>query len=462
MNRTVMEAVGGQAKNRPTCSQLGGCRPPPSSSRLLDLPENEMRGNEMKGRLLLSAFVLTVVGAVAGLSQAAPGQLRGAGGTDFASFSWTEVRPSTPPGPASWAPRAGLQAVELRDSVFVMGGRTPLPPVTIPGLPFPVPVSTIWQDVWRSGDRGATWSQVTPGASWPARAYFQAVTKGGEMFVLGGQNFKAGPGAGCTPPAVSCSDFFNDVWSSRDGADWKLLTPNAGWQVRAGLSAIVHRGAIYVLGGSQNDDASTVPGAPPSRIYFNDVWKSKDGRRWTRVVERAPWKARAGAVLVEKEGWIYLLGGEEGFTCSDPTKPCPPYFNDVWRSRDGAKWERVTPAADWSPRPGHQCAVLLDRFVCFGGFGLPPFGNPLGPPSNPMDIWESKDGDAWTLVAGSPWNATQPLDVKYDFDVLVLKGGRGGKRPSIYTFGGDRETFDFLDPGNYLRVDNDVWRFGPS
>ena len=215
---------------------------------------------------------------MAGLSQAASGQARGGGATDFGSYDWTVVKPNTPPGPSSWAARAGLQAVELRNSVFVMGGRTPLEPLALPGLPFPIPLSIIWQDVWRSDDRGATWAQVTPSAGWPARAYFQAVTKGGEMFVLGGQNFKAGPGAGCAPGQPSCSDFFNDVWSSRDGTDWKQLTPHAGWETRAGLSAIVHRGQIYVLGGSQNDDASTVPGAPPSRKYFNDVWKSKDGR----------------------------------------------------------------------------------------------------------------------------------------------------------------------------------------
>ena len=45
-------------------------------------------------------------------------------------------------------------------------------------------------------------------------------------------------------------------------------------------------------------------------------------------------------------------------------------------------------------------------------------------------------------------------NVKYDFDALVVGGGR------VLTFGGDRETFDFADPENYLRVDNDVWSFG--
>ena len=414
-------------------------------------------------RMLLCAAVLTAVGALAGLSQAASGQARGGGATEFGSYDWTVVKPNTPPGPSSWAARAGLQAVELRNSVFVMGGRTPLEPLALPGLPFPIPLSIIWQDVWRSDDRGATWAQVTPSAGWPARAYFQAVTQGRRDVRARRPELQGRAGRRVRTGAAFLLGLLQRrvVEPGRHRLDSSSPRTRAGRQ-RAGLSAIVHRGQIYVLGGSQNDDASTVPGAPPSRKYFNDVWKSKDGRSWTRVVEHAPWTARAGAVLVEKNGWIYLLGGEEGFTCGDPTKPCPPYFNDVWRSRDGADWERVTEHAGWSPRPGHQCAVLLNRFVCFGGFGLPPGGNPLGPPSNPMDIWESKDGATWTLVPGSPWNATQPLDVKYDFDVLVLEGGKGGERPSIYTFGGDRETFNFLDPVNYLNVDNDVWRFGPG
>jgi len=29
----------------------------------------------------------------------------------------------------------------------------------------------------------------------------------------------------------------------------------------------------------------------------------------------------------------------------------------------------------------------------------------------------------------------------------------------IFSFGGDRETFNFFDPFNHLNVDNDVWKF---
>jgi N-acetylneuraminic acid mutarotase len=224
------------------------------------------------------------------------------------------------------------------------------------------------------------------------------------------------------------------------------MTLDAPWAGRAGLSAAVLDGDLYVFGGSRNDDDAVI-GGPPAREYFNDVWRSRDsGRTWTKVAD-APWSPRAGAATVVKDGAIYLLGGEVGFLCQ-PFPGCQlPYFNDVWRTTDGATWTLVTDAAGWSPRPGHKCEVLRGRIVCFGGFGLP---------TNPMDVWASVDGRRWQQLAGTPWNATSPDEVKYDFDTAVLTGGGSG--PAIATFGGDRETFAFGDPTNYLRVDNDVWQ----
>ncbi len=377
---------------------------------------------------------------------------------------WTEVNPD-----AEWAPRAGLQVVELHNTFFLMGGRTPIDPAVLP-LPG---ASVIWGDVWRSRDLGRSWQnlveQGTPG-HWPARAYFQAVTKGSAMYVLGGQNFNAipnpgceflPPGVPCDPPLVPVSEFFNDVWRSWNGRDWTCLTTNTAWHGRAGLSSVVFKDEIFVLGGSFNDDSSIV-GGPPARVYFNDVWKSRDGANWVPVTTNAPWAPRAGAAVVAKGGYIYLLGGEDGFLC-DTNRPdrCPPYFNDVWRTRDGANWELVTAAADWSPRPGHQAVVLANNIYLFGGFGLSSYPADPFKPANPMDLWVSRNGDDWRLISNSPWNATSPEEIKYDFKALAVTGGRGGLRPSIFTFGGDRETFNFQDPTNYLRVDNDVWRYSP-
>ena len=378
---------------------------------------------------------------------------------DFSTYEWTLTNPS-----ARWEPRAGLQVVKQGKRLYLMGGRTPLNPAEEPVLG----ASIIWGDVWASDDLGETWEPILftdDEDHWPARAYFQAVTKGRYMYVLGGQNFnlvenECPPFVSECPPFVPSSDFFNDVWRSRDGVNWRRMTGAAGWAGRAGLSAIVHRGAIYVMGGSFNDDSSIVDGQP-EREYFNDVWKSYDGARWIQVTDEAPWAPRAGAVVVSKNGYMYLIGGEDGFTCDSGGERCPPYYNDVWRSRNGRKWELVTEAAPWPARPGHQAVVAFNQIVLLGGFGLSP--DPTDPfaPANPMDIWVSRNGKHWKQVSDSPWNAVGPEDIKYDFDALVVQGSGRGWRPSILTFGGDRETFNFFDPFNYLNVDNDVWRFAP-
>ena len=371
---------------------------------------------------------------------------------EFSDYQWDVVNSS-----AAWTPRAGLQVVELNDQFYLMGGRTPLNPVDVPVFG----ASNLWGDVWKSDDRGASWQEIlaTDNAGhWSARAYFQSVTKGDEMYVLGGQNFNIidNP-APFGPPQIPSSEFFNDVWSSSDGINWTAKTMDSGWAGRAGLSSIVFRDEIYVLGGSTNDDAAIFGPQGPPRIYFNDVWKSSnDGADWQQVTDAAPWMPRAGAAVVVKDDFIYLLGGEDGFTC-DSGPRCPPYFNDVWRTQDGESWELVTESAGWPARPGHQAVLLEDEIVVFGGFGLSV--DPTDPfkPANPMDMWSSPNGVTWEMLEQESWNASSPGDVKYDFDALVASTADG--QDAIYSFGGDRETFNPVDPVNYLNVDNDVWSF---
>jgi hypothetical protein len=44
-------------------------------------------------------------------------------------------------------------------------------------------------------------------------------------------------------------------------------------------------------------------------------------------------------------------------------------------------------------------------------------------------------------------------------DVIVTDADSLDPAPAIFTFGGDRETFDFDDPENYLRIDDEIWKF---
>ncbi len=362
---------------------------------------------------------------------------------------------------APWGGRAGVEAVSLDGSFYLLGGRTPNRFTPFPDGPIPGD-STIWGDVWRSDDSGANWTEVEPTAGrprWPARSYHEVVVQGTRMVLLGGQNFilEPNPACGgsffCFPRFLSRSEFFNDVWASTDGSHWEQLTASAPWEGRAGLSAAVLGDEIYVLGGSVNDDPGIV-GGPPTRQLFNDVWKSADGVNWELLTASAPWAPRAGAAVVVKDGYLYLLGGEFAFQGNPP-----PYFNDVWRTRDGVDWELVTPSAGWSPRPGHTCDELDGAIVCFGGYGQSPLPWDVFGRSSPTDAWVSEDGASWVELEGAPWNARSEAGIRYDYDTLVAPGGPGATGDAIFTFGGDRETFNFFDPTQWRNVDDDVWRF---
>ena len=250
------------------------------------------------------------------------------GGPSFETYAWTEIRPTQFFNPLHWEPRAGLQAVELHNRLFVIAGRSPKD-TDIPRD------SLIHGDVWASDDLGVNWVELLEDAEsaglWRNRAYFEAVTQDNHMYILGGQNFIATPTPpfvcatwppelGPCPEFITVSDFFNDVWRSPDGVNWEAMTNEAPWEARAGLSAASFKGKLWILAGSQNDDAS-IGGL--DRKFFNDVWYSKDGSEWYAATMSAPWEARAGGVALAKGGWLYLLGGEKGFT--DPAD----YFNDV-------------------------------------------------------------------------------------------------------------------------------------
>lgn len=340
----------------------------------------------------------------------------------------------------------------------MMGGRTPKPFQTFPPIPGD---SFLHGDVWKSSNLGRNWTQLASSA-FPPRAYHESVIADGSIIMLGGQDYNltlnpkfvfdpmsSQPWIGKTddPPFFDNTKFFNDVWKTQDGISWDALG-NAPWHPRAGLSAVTFRGDIYVLGGSSaNDEVFNTN--PRDRQYFNDVWKSSDGVGWIQLTDNAPWSPRAGPAVTVHNDNIYILGGEAGFTGYPP-----PFYNDVWKSSDGARWNLVTRNASWTPRPGHACHSVNGSIVCFGGYGQDSKPNRFRK-SDPIDMWRSPDGANWELMSQTAWNA-EGFQGKFDFDSAVVNADN---QTAIYTFGGDRETFDFNDPTQWKNVDNDVWRF---
>lgn len=167
-----------------------------------------------------------------------------------------------------------------------------------------------------------------------------------------------------------------------------------------------------------------------------------EGVSWEQILSNdAPghWAPRAYFQAVVKGNAMYVLGGQDFGIMSN-------FFNDVWSSTDGVTWTELTSDAGWEGRAGLRAVTFKDEIYIFGGSQFDDAAIVPGeapPRIYYNDVWKSADGMTWQEMTD---------DIKYDFEGIAVGN-------VIYTFGGDRETFDFEDPTNYLRVDNDVWRY---
>jgi PKD repeat protein len=196
--------------------------------------------------------------------------------------TWTRVNKS-----AGWSARYSHSSVVMPDgSIILIGGGDGN--------------FVFWNDVWRSTDKGATWTRVTAGAGWSARQYHSSVVlPDGSIVIMGGWAHGSG--------------YMNDVWRSTNfGATWTRVNNSAGWSARVGhTSAVLPDGSILLMGGYNGN-------------YLNDVWRSTDkGATWTEVDSVPGWSGRFGHTsVVLPDGNIVLMGGSDGIL---------PQKNDVWR-----------------------------------------------------------------------------------------------------------------------------------
>jgi hypothetical protein len=208
--------------------------------------------------------------------------------------TWTQVNKS-----AGWSPRYCHSSVVMPDgSIILMGGGDS---------------NTIfWNDVWRSTDKGTTWTQMTPHAGWSARqTHSSVVLPDGSIVLMGGW--------------TSSSGYKHDAWRSTDkGATWTRQTSDTEWLERAGFSSeVMPDGKIVLMGGY---DGSSI---------YNDTWLSKDkGATWTQVSASAGGAGYLYSSVVLPDGSIVLMGGSDGHILK----------NDVWR---------FVPAGSLAQNPSH-------------------------------------------------------------------------------------------------------------
>ncbi len=192
-------------------------------------------------------------------------------------------------GPAGWSPRLAAGIVEHDGKMWVLGGLERY----LDGTP-----QHLRNDVWYSED-GQKWIQATSDAGWAPRAFHNALSYNGRIYIFGGGNYQPQP------------QEFNDVWSSSDGVNWRKETSEAPWLPRIWASAVVYRDKMWLLGGYTLKDG---------KGNLNDVWTSTDGATWTQASFDVIWGPRHEMSAYVQDDKIWIMGGFDG----------KELHNDVW------------------------------------------------------------------------------------------------------------------------------------
>lgn len=236
-----------------------------------------------------------------------------------------------------------------------------------------------------------TWLMVSGSSPWRPRDGAGLVEAFGRLWLLGGWD-PAGP-AEWSGQATT-----NEVWASDDGGiSWSQVLAHDPAPPEQGPSArwTPRHTAGFLRHQTGGVDYLYVVGGDIYNGGVPDVWRSADGAAWERVIAAAPWGPRVLQMVAEYKGALYVLGGQ--IDVSDPAT-C---LADVWRSADGGfTWEQL-PDAPWAPRGMVETPVEHDGALWLLGGGT----YDDGPRTYYNDVWRF-DGQ-WTEVSpdgAAPWS----------------------------------------------------------
>jgi hypothetical protein len=332
----------------------------------------------------------TKVGSVGAIAMVGMCAMAGAGSAS-PSYEWVKVTTTAP-----FAARDGAGALVYKDRMWLIGGWNPRDKVNFPRI--------CNNEVWSSVD-GLAWTLIKPNtfldakfdpaSDWEGRHTAGYVVYKDKMWIIGGD--------------CNQGHYHPDVWNSEDGKVWTRVTGSLPWGHRALQLVYAFKGKIWAMGGQ------TMPGFVKDEkfpeTFYNDVWCSEDGSKWTRVLEHAPWSPRgmsSGVVIFNDRLWI--LGGG---TYDTPTTKTRQFYNDVWSTADGVEWTRHIEHAPWHPRQYHEVAVWDGKMWVMEGWNG----------KNRNDVWYSSDGVNWAELPGTPWAIRHAASVFVYQDALWMVAG---------------------------------------
>lgn len=260
----------------------------------------------------------------------------------------------------------------------------------------------IGSSVWSSND-GVHWVRVSRSTPFCCRG--SVVVHEGKMWQLGSGQF---------------------VWWSEDGVRWTAATRAAPFGNRISAAVTVYDGRLWLLGGGLRAPgkgyADVEKEGYPDLDMMNDVWSSRDGRRWQRIADHASWKGRMWSIAGTYAGRLWVVAGYDNDTHSN--------FSDTWSTTDGITWERVKSDMKFSAR--HQpTAFVFQQSLWITAGNSWPFMN---------DVWRLTatpiKASLWSEVR-SHFRLSRPHVANDDSDFRCSDMERGGRMRS--------ECFAFFD-----------------
>jgi hypothetical protein len=300
-------------------------------------------------------------------------------------YSWEVVAGDILP---QW--RDGIATVSRGNDLYLIAGWKP--------RSFPEPFTATTNEIWRSEDRGVTWSFFAKAGFTPRHTFVCIDSTDGYVYVIGGDQY---------------NDFAqrSEVWRSQNLRDWELVNHNSPFGNRMQLAGVEYKGDFYVGGGQA---------LPDFRPGMEDFYISKDkGLTWT-LLPGSPkhlGKNVVGTMAVFNDKIYQVSGGWYG----GDSLATFTYHQTVFSTTDGINWSKENPL----PIPGVQypnTVVFDNKLWCIGGSSVTTGSRATS--FNKNDVCAMDSSGKWTVVtplkAGPPTHASSLI--VSDSNLLLVMG----------------------------------------